>query len=61
MPNKPIIDFGRNQVQTAETYAKGGRRDRSIRHALLAWYISEVMKADVVEAPDEAIATYPLA
>ena len=31
------------------------------RRALLGWYVHEVQRTDVAEAPDEAIVTYPLA
>jgi len=31
------------------------------RRALLGWYVREVKRTEVAEAPDEAIVTYPLA
>ena len=31
------------------------------RRALLGWYVHEVQRDEVAEAPDEAIVTYPLA
>jgi hypothetical protein len=31
------------------------------RRALLGWYVREVKRVEVAEAPDEAIVTYPLA
>ena len=31
------------------------------RRALLGWYVHEVQRTEVAEAPDEAIVTYPLA
>lgn len=31
------------------------------RRALLGWYVHEVQRTEVAEAPDEAIITYPLA
>ena len=31
------------------------------RRALLGWYVHEVRRTEVAEAPDEAIVTYPLA
>ena len=31
------------------------------RRALLVWYMHEVQRTEVAEAPDEAIVTYPLA
>ena len=31
------------------------------RRALLGWYVHEVQRTEVEEAPDEAIVTYPLA
>jgi len=31
------------------------------RRWLLSWYVHEVRRTEVAEAPDEAIVTYPLA